>query len=157
MCATTDLDVPGVVIQEDRPHYPSGEVMNEYPEIDSIYTEYHPSSGRPPEIKPLHKHNYRCFPKTTPMDNPWTPFQTRLDFKVLEFAMELGFNDKQLKTYINLLHQVVGAARSKKEKFTVQDSKEAKRLWDLVSSRRVAVSLIKPDISLLICHSTFNL
>lgn len=47
----------------------------------------------------------------------------------------------------------MGAAGNEEERFTVQDSNEARRLWNLASTRRVAVS-IKPDISFLLRHLT---
>jgi hypothetical protein len=130
--------------------------MEAIPEVDSIYTEYHPSSGRLPEVKPLHKHNYKRYPKATPVAHPWMPFKTRLDFEVLEFAMELGFNNQQLKTYISLFHRVISAAGNTEERFTVRNSKEANNLWALASVRRVGVSINKMFYYYFTTYSLFQ-
>lgn len=115
--------------------------MEDLPEPDSIYTEYHPSSGRAPMIRPLHEHGHRLFPDMlVPEKRPWEPFRTRLDFEILEFAMEIGLNRKQLSRYIDLIHNASRTASNDEEKFTVQSATEAVKLWDLAASRRVSVS-----------------
>ncbi|EKM75860.1 hypothetical protein AGABI1DRAFT_45711 [Agaricus bisporus var. burnettii JB137-S8] len=112
--------------------------MENVPDPDTIYTEYHPSSGRAPTLKPLHKHGHRLFPDIVPEKRPWEPFRTRLDFEILEFAMETGLNRKQLSQYINLIHRAAKlASNDDEERFTVQSATEAMKLWDLAASRRV--------------------
>lgn len=124
------------------PRYPSGETMENVPDPDTIYTEYHPSSGRAPTLKPLHEHGHRLFPDIVPEKRPWEPFRTRLDFEILEFAMETGLNRKQLSRYINLIHRAAKlASNDDEERFTVQSAKEAMKLWDLAASRRVPVRI----------------
>jgi hypothetical protein len=115
--------------------------MRDLPEPDSIFTEYHPSSGRAPTIVPLHEHSHRHFPNTIPEQRPWEPFNTRLDFELLEFAMETGFNRKQLARYIGLIHKAIALSNIENEKFTVQSVTEASKLWELAASRRVAVRI----------------
>jgi hypothetical protein len=132
----TDMD-------QHQAYYPSGEIMKVIPDVDSIYTEYHPSSGQPPTIKPLQEHNHRLFPSNIlPEERPWEPFRTRLDFEVLEFAMEVGLNQTQLASYIELIHRTVTVASNDDEKFGVQNADEAMKLWELAASRRVAVRCI---------------
>jgi hypothetical protein len=117
--------------------------MNNLPEPDSIFTEYHPSSGRAPTITLLHEHSHRLFPNIIPEQRPWEPFNTRLDFELLEFAMETGFNRKQLAQYIGLIHKAIALSNVEGEKFTVRSATDALKLWELAASRRVAVSVHK--------------
>ncbi|EKM76684.1 hypothetical protein AGABI1DRAFT_93876 [Agaricus bisporus var. burnettii JB137-S8] len=127
------------VVQDttESPRYPSGEIMENLPEPDTIYTEYHPSSGRAPTLKPLHEHGHRLFPNIVPEKRPWEPFRTRLDFEILEFAMETGLNQKQLSRYIDLIHKAAEYASNDEDKFTVQSATEAMKLWELAASRRI--------------------
>jgi hypothetical protein len=114
--------------------------METMPEPDSIYTEYHPSSGNPPAIKNIYQHNLRRFPNIVPDDQPWKPFRTRLDFEALEFAMDVGLNKEQMSHYIQLLHRTVECASNDDEKFTVENVSSTMRLWELAASLRVNVS-----------------
>ncbi|EKM77927.1 hypothetical protein AGABI1DRAFT_42300 [Agaricus bisporus var. burnettii JB137-S8] len=109
--------------------------MNDIPEVDTIYTEYHPSSGLAPKLMPLEDHNRKSFPNLVPETRPWEPFRTRIDFEALELAMEIGLNKKQLARYIALLHraQIYGTNSNEEDKFTVRDAKEAMSLWDLAA------------------------
>jgi hypothetical protein len=117
--------------------------MELVPEIDTIYTEFHPSSGLAPNITPLEEHNRKSFPNLEPEQCPWEPFRTRIDFEALELVMEIGFNQKQLARYIEILHKVQnqGIDCIEQEKFMVRNAQEAMSLWDLAMHHHVEVSI----------------
>jgi hypothetical protein len=122
------------------PQYPSGEIIKELPELDSIYTDHHPLLGWALTVKLLHEHGCWLFPDIVSKKSSWKPFRTGLDFKILEFAMETGLNQKQLSWYINLIHKATTFASNNEEKFTVESATEAMKLWDLAASQWVPVS-----------------
>jgi hypothetical protein len=118
--------------------------MESVPDVDTIYTEFHPSAGLTPQITPLEEHNRKSFPDLVPDPRPWEPFRTRIDFEALELAMEIGFNQKQLAHYIDILQRVQnqGINHVDEDKFTVQNAKEAMSLWDLATHHHVQVCIL---------------
>jgi hypothetical protein len=146
--------------------YPSGDRMEMVPNIDTIYTRFHPSSGLTPRIILLEDYNRKSFPDLVPDSCPWEPFRTQIDFEALELAMEIGFNQNQLVHHISILHRVQNQATNhvKEDKFMVQSAKEAMSLWDLATHHHVKVrtlffvhALFIHSASVLIVQNNNNL
>lgn len=75
------------------------------PRLDDIRTEFHPRSGRAPltESFEIYGRKAKKAKKTVQDTEPWSPFQTRADFELAEFALDACLNARQFNTILKLV------------------------------------------------------
>lgn len=110
------------------------------PECDNITREFHPHSRRPSQVQNmqdyLESESLNCFDKAPPEEQPWLPFQTRLDFEVSEFAHENNMNQTATEKFIQLLRRVAANIQD----FTIRNHADMEKQWELASSKCTSVS-----------------
>lgn len=105
---------------------------------DDIRVEYHPHSEREPVT--MHFEDYRFnkeLPKTSspPPSNPWHPWRSRTDFDVAALALECSMNTDQTNKFVELMYRVAHG----NDAFTLKNSQEIQKTWDLASERSTKV------------------
>ncbi|KAJ7467981.1 hypothetical protein FB451DRAFT_1340366 [Mycena latifolia] len=101
------------------------------PQLNDIKRVFHPHSGREPLKQSLHE--YRTSQvrpiRRPPVDKePWTPFRTRLDFEVSEFAQDVMLNP-------NI------------EDFTLHSYADMSKSWDLASAAKKCTEFLRFEVS----------
>ena len=73
---------------------------------DDIKTEYHPHSGRTTHTDHFNEYGFRLAeaPRPKPLDEPWHPFRSHVDFEFAEIALKSHLNKKTVDTLIAILH-----------------------------------------------------
>ena len=94
---------------------------------DDIKTEYHPHSGRATSIDHFNEYGFPSAepPRPKPLDEPWRPFRSRVDFEFAEIALKSHLNKKTVNTLIAILH----ACSSGAAKFTLNSHDE---MWEIL-------------------------
>ncbi|KAJ7243981.1 hypothetical protein C8J57DRAFT_1452331 [Mycena rebaudengoi] len=69
-----------------------------------------------------------------PVQKPWIPFRTRLDFEVSEFAQQVMLNQKQTNTFISLIRRCAANI----EGFTLSNHADMNEQWDAASKKCTA-------------------
>ncbi|KAJ6520588.1 hypothetical protein DFH09DRAFT_1193954 [Mycena vulgaris] len=123
-----------VDIPPEEPTTPEEPARPEGPQMNDIKREFHPHSGRKP-IKQTFQ-EYRASQvrpdRTPPTDSePWSPFRTRLDFEVSEFAQEAMLNQRQIDTFISLIRRCAANISA----FTLHSHSDMNKSWDLASKK----------------------
>ncbi|KIJ58589.1 hypothetical protein HYDPIDRAFT_178048 [Hydnomerulius pinastri MD-312] len=101
-------------------------------ELDSIRTEYHPHTGKPPQV-----HNFSEFQRGAsscgprPKKRPWEPFNSRLDFDAADLALEACLSVAQTERLIKLIRR----GNLKQEEFTLRNFKDIRSRWEAASHR----------------------
>ncbi|KAJ7668088.1 hypothetical protein B0H17DRAFT_910233, partial [Mycena rosella] len=118
------------------PHPNTPPVLQEpsVPQLDDIKREFHPSSGREPIEQSLYEYCLSQMPpdRRPPTDSePWTPFRSRLDFEVSEFAEDTMLNHGQINTLIRLIRRCAANI----DDFTFQKPADMQKSWDLASEK----------------------
>jgi len=117
-----------------------GDPGDQSPNDDDIRVEYHPSSGREPEVSAFEDF-VRVAPEHTPLappdPDPWTPFNTREDFEFAELALETGMSKAQVNRMIDLFHKCI----EKKGRFTLSNHAEMRKTLEAASERLPKVCL----------------
>ena len=72
-----------------------------------------------------------------PEDEPFRPFRTRRDFEFADIALHSSLNNDQTDSFIKLINRII----SGEIEFTLKDSHDLRRMWDLSSTKRTKVSL----------------
>lgn len=103
----------------------------EEPLPDSIRVDYHPHSGRPPQVFPFEsyrrEHDRAKFNASQLLkENPWAPFKSREDFELAELCVEAGLHKKQ----INKLLKLIQDAKNGKAKISLSSYKDLQMAWD---------------------------
>ncbi|KAJ7782439.1 hypothetical protein DFH07DRAFT_900870 [Mycena maculata] len=104
------------------------------PNLDDIRYEFHPHSGLAPENCSLDEYlrqesSRRQLPSTD--QKPWSPFRTRLDFEVAEFAQENLLNSAAINQLITLIRRCAANV----EEFTVQNHTDMNKQWEAASKK----------------------
>ncbi|EPQ59880.1 hypothetical protein GLOTRDRAFT_103770 [Gloeophyllum trabeum ATCC 11539] len=99
-------------------------------QVDDIKIEWHPHSGRPPEIHRFadYRREVDSTPAPPPDSEPWRPFQSRLDFEFAELALRAGLTKAETDTLFTLCHRAVAG-----EPFTLRDHAELTVTWESAS------------------------
>ncbi|THH05669.1 hypothetical protein EW146_g9838 [Bondarzewia mesenterica] len=98
-------------------HHPSTMSANvQFPQLDDIKTEYHPSSGKATRTQSFDTYGLPD-PDVIQLPHarvrePWRPFRTRLDFDVANFALRNALNKDETNALISLLKRGQGASES---------------------------------------------
>lgn len=101
------------------------------PEEDSFRVEYHPHSGKQPEMYKFHEfdrhHDAKDSFTPPPMDEqPWRPaFRSRLEFEFAEVALEAALN----RTHINKLISIMKDVRTGKGDFSFDSYEDLDKRW----------------------------
>lgn len=122
------------MVANEAIHDSSGFTEDPRPFDDDIRREYHPSTGRKPEI--FRFDAYQPVSSGTaapPVDpEPWSPFKTREDFEFAEIALATAMTKAQSDAMINLLHRCIDKG---KDSFTLSNCDEMRRTLKLASER----------------------
>ena len=112
---------------------------DESPKGDDIRVEYHPGSGRKPEI-----FSFEDFVRVAP-DNthpvgpdPWIPFRTREDFEFTELVLDAGMSKANINAMIDFVHKCAG---NEKGRFTLSNCDEMYKILEVASERLPKVCL----------------
>lgn len=119
------------------------------PSIGDIKIEYHPHSGRPPEILSLKDYQERRRKIDTPKldtQRPWKPFQTWADFEFAEVALKAGLTKNQADTLISLMKRCL----SGEETFNLNSHAHLCEIWNDGAVLHTAVSTSRIVKTLLI-------
>ncbi|KAG1888602.1 hypothetical protein F4604DRAFT_1877195 [Suillus subluteus] len=85
------------------------------------------------------KHHPTPSTSSTPHDKqPWAPFKSQLEFEIAELALEACLNNKQTDRLIKFCNWCA----SRQEKFTFQNHKDIRNMWDAVSHRVTGPDLL---------------
>jgi hypothetical protein len=116
--------------------------------FDDIRTEFHPASGKEPVI--AHFEDYGRAEEFAyndpPSQQPWAPFESRLDFEIAELILLAALNKEQTTTLISLLKHVANGA----EEFTLRSHDDIKKKWEKASDICTKVSH-NMRISMFVC------
>ncbi|THH10264.1 hypothetical protein EW146_g8426 [Bondarzewia mesenterica] len=81
-------------------------------QLDDIKMVHHPSSRKATQMQPFGHYRLRdhnaARPHTPVNEEPWRPFQTRLDFDVAHFALHNALNKEEMNALISLLKRAHG-------------------------------------------------
>ncbi|KAG1839402.1 hypothetical protein DFJ58DRAFT_845711 [Suillus subalutaceus] len=99
---------------------------------DDIKVEHHPNSSIKTTVHSFETFKCHPAPSVVPPDRqPWYPFQSRLEFKVAEIALEAALNNEQTDQLIKICQQcAIG-----KDKFTFFNHKDIHNKWEAASHR----------------------
>lgn len=112
---------------EEAESFDSGEIRHE---LDDIKVEYHPNSGRPPEVFSFADFGcQRAEASHVPPKNPWAPFRTKADFEFAEIAFDAAMNEKQVAVLIKLFRRCI----EEKDMFTLQGYTDYEAMWNNAS------------------------
>ena len=107
-----------------------GSIDHHGPRVDDIRTEYHPNSGRAPDICHFEDYKPRApRPSSAPDSEPWHPFRTRADFEFAEVVFKAALSEQQRE----LLIKIVNSVAAGQLKFTLGSDKELTETWKLAS------------------------
>ena len=108
--------------------------------IDSIKTEYHPSSGRPFHVENFEDYEERNMTNTPspPINNPWRPFQSKTDFEFAEVALEACLTKRQVEKLISIIQR----CQTGEDHLNIGTHKQLYETWDQASSLLTPVSKI---------------
>jgi len=129
----TDVDQspPITAVAVDGTNIDPGNVGNRTHEDGDIRIEYHPSSGREPEVFAFEEFTQAVNENAYPMDpEPWAPFKTREDFEFAELARETGMTKAQIDALIRLFHQCI---KNGKDSFTLSGYNEMRETLKVAS------------------------
>ena len=113
-----------------------------YP-LDSIKTEYHPSSNRPTRIENFEDYReYDATVRTSAKNtvNPWLPFKSRTDFEFAELALDACLNERQISKLLQIVHRV----KSGEDTFNIGNYKDLCNTWDKASDLLTPVRILIP-------------
>lgn len=118
----------------NRTSQDSGSLVDETSHLkDDIRREYHPNSGREPEI--INFEDYKSSsPSNIPLGEPepWLPFKTREDFEFAEIALATAMSKVQVNATIDLLHRCI---KKGKGSFTLANFNEMRETLKVASNR----------------------
>ena len=116
--------------------------------FDDIQTEFHPASGKEPVITHFedYGHAEEFAYNDPPNQQPWAPFESRLDFEIAELILLAALNKEQTTTFISLLKRVAKGT----EEFTLRSHDDIKKKWEKASDICTKVSRIM-RICMFIC------
>jgi len=94
---------------------------------DDIKTEYHPHSGHAMHVDHFNEYGFPSAeaPKPKPLDEPWHPFHSCIDFEFAEIALKSHLNRKTVNKLIAILH----ACSSGDAPFTLNSHDE---MWEIL-------------------------
>ncbi|KAG1893062.1 uncharacterized protein F5891DRAFT_1131386 [Suillus fuscotomentosus] len=99
-------------------------------EEDDIQVQYHPSSQCPTQVFQFEDYGRGLGAPTVvpPVEpEPWYPFQTRINFEVVELVLEAALTHQQTDWLFDLIR------RTKSEQFTLRNRKDVRDTWDAAS------------------------
>ncbi|KAI0644335.1 hypothetical protein C8Q79DRAFT_913714 [Trametes meyenii] len=102
---------------------------------DDFLTVHHPHSKQPPSIHHFEEFS-RAPPKPDPSklnSSPWEPFQSRLDFDFVDFALDAALNQGQINTLLKLIDRI---SESRSE-FSFRSYNDVKGAWEAASHLNV--------------------
>lgn len=114
----------------------------ETPEQNDIRVEYHPRSEIPPKHFPFADYtSYNSLERDDTQDfqtnqEPWRPFNSRLDFEVAELILETHLNRNQTNSLLSLIKRCTEDPSS----FSLKNSKEIDEMWDASRGKTTTVS-----------------
>ncbi|KAI0826546.1 hypothetical protein BC628DRAFT_1536449 [Trametes gibbosa] len=101
------------------------------PRVDDFKTEYHPRAGR--ETKTQHFEDFRRGRRPVNVDKlhqqPWLPFNSRLDFDFAEFALETSLNRSQITKLLKIVHSVADDRVSGRNEFSFKVYEDVAQSW----------------------------
>lgn len=117
------------------------DTMERAPRLDDIKVEYHPRSGRPPQLFELHDY-INQLPESNnsdipPESEPWKPFRSRLDFELAELILDTHMNKSQTNALITIIHRCI----SEPESFTLRNESDLAKIWENAATRATAVRI----------------
>ena len=124
-------------------------MSSQEPEVDTIRVDFHPHSGKPSEFYSFEDYGKRSLQddfKLPPGDKPFQPFRTRGDFEFADLALHASLSNDQTDAFIKLIHRII----SGEAKFTLEGSRDLKKMWELSSIKRTKVSRRTISIKLII-------
>ncbi|KAI0366900.1 hypothetical protein BV20DRAFT_1093373 [Pilatotrama ljubarskyi] len=99
---------------------------------DDFLTVYHPHARQAPTI-----HHFEEFSRARPDPDPtsvgsapWAPYQSLLDFKFAEFALEASLNQGKINKLLELIKSIVESP----SEFTFETYTDVKRAWETAST-----------------------
>lgn len=108
------------------------------PQLDDIRTVFHPSSGRVSITESFESYGgkVRDTRAAATETEPWSPFQTRADFELAEFALDACLNARQANTLLKLVQNNEGPESI----VTFKNDKDIRTAWENVSNLLTPVS-----------------
>ncbi|KAG2136263.1 hypothetical protein BD769DRAFT_1352368, partial [Suillus cothurnatus] len=97
---------------------------------DGIQVQYHPNSQCPTQVFQFEDYGHSLgTPTVVPPVKPelWYPFQTQIDFEVVELVLEAALTHQQMDWLFNLIRC------TKFEQFTLWNCKDVQDIWDVAS------------------------
>ncbi|KAJ7263191.1 hypothetical protein B0H12DRAFT_1209494 [Mycena haematopus] len=113
---------------EPLPEVPAG------PKLNDIKHEYHPHSGLPSKKETLFDYlqSESLRQRDPPTEEkPWTPFRTRIDFEISQFAQENMLNEKATNKLISLIRRCA----ANPTEFTIVNHDDMNKQWGQASKK----------------------
>lgn len=113
------------------------------PRVDDFKTEYHPRAGR--ETKTQHFEDFRRGRRPVNVDKlhqqPWLPFNSRLDFDFAEFALETSLNRSQITKLLKIVHSVADDRVSGRNEFSFKVYEDVAQSWAAAAHKQAGVRI----------------
>lgn len=112
-------------------------------EQHEVCVEYHPRSKVGPGNFSLYEYNSLAKDgvrnvEDNDQNEPWHPFNSRLDFELAELILETHLNKNQINSLLSLVKKCVENPSS----FTLENSKVLEATWDACKAKTTSVSSI---------------
>ena len=112
---------------------------SDHPETTSYLIEHHPHAEIPSVWRPASQYQHVLPVDFTQLNQePWRPFNTRLDFEVAEFLLQNGLNKAQGTMFFDLVHRIVRNPRQ----LTLASYEDVQKAWDEAKSVQPAVCIL---------------
>ncbi|KAJ6495988.1 hypothetical protein C8R45DRAFT_1052651 [Mycena sanguinolenta] len=133
-------------LQSDDELLPVTPAVPARPKLNEIKHEYHPHSGRSSKTESLSDYLqedslHQRGPPTE--DKPWTPFRTRLDFEVSNFAQENMLNENATNKLISLIRR----CDANLVEFTIKNHADMSKQWNQASKKCTEFQRFDVDIN----------
>lgn len=126
--------------EDDSEPIPAPVAEESEPQLDDIKRVFHPHSERPTIRQTLQEYlSSQARPERRPPTDsePWSPFRTRLDFEVSEFAQEVMLNRTQINTLISLIRRCAANI----DEFSLHKYSDMDKQWELASKKCTQVNV----------------
>ncbi|KAI9057444.1 hypothetical protein FKP32DRAFT_1615288 [Trametes sanguinea] len=103
-------------------------------ELGDIKIEYHPRSGRPPQVKPFEEfmRQNASASASAARHEPWAPgFRTRIEFEFADFVREALLDDGSVTTLLRIIGKIVADP----SQFKLSSANDVKASWAAAAER----------------------
>ncbi|KAG6834983.1 hypothetical protein H0H93_005922, partial [Arthromyces matolae] len=100
-------------------------------EIDSFRTDYHPATGKAPNIKAFEDYD-DSLPPRPPRDGPYLPFRSESEFDISELIISAHLSSGQANTLLKVINKL---RNDPKEVFLLTNHDDVKSLLDVAAQR----------------------